>query len=452
MRSIVLCALLACAGCLDYEIRVSTVVAPDGSMQRVVKIREADESKTWRRLQPPGKPYALAGSDEEGFTANAKLPAGRHANGIRAILANVEGDYSGADDVAGMPAAEGAVSVEVYDLGIGTLYWYHETIALGADPVKFRKEFTRWIDVGFEVFMEALATRFPDVDFEPVERNARRTLLPRIVSAIRTAHLALGGLLEDYREHNYSRSAAHWLDHPHMKVLLFELAQLGIERRADAGPVETMDQYFSEAAWNIGPELKLLGEFLKPLERLPAQKREEIKKYLIEIDEQVEDDVGAAMERLYPIEEEREKIERAALETAVAGLGAYVTYGLFDKFDFRHEVKLPGILVRTNGDLATGGSVRWEVDKEFLLLVSPKLTAYSFVPAPWLKEREFHATRLIEAREALWGLDAEARAKVAALARKAAADDWNIGKLVSDDPENESYADALEHLKRAVGK
>ena len=42
------------AGCLDYEIKVETVISVDGTATRVVRIKErSDKKATWRRYAPP---------------------------------------------------------------------------------------------------------------------------------------------------------------------------------------------------------------------------------------------------------------------------------------------------------------------------------------------------------------------------------------------------------------
>ena len=77
--------------CLDYEIRIETVVAEDGTSHRVVRLREkSKDHKTWRSYEAATAPFKVIGSHEKGFVMEAKLPAGVHAGGLRVRESELE--------------------------------------------------------------------------------------------------------------------------------------------------------------------------------------------------------------------------------------------------------------------------------------------------------------------------------------------------------------------------
>ncbi len=65
LRAALLLGALLLPGCLDYKIAVEVTVASDGTVHRVVRIRErSDPPKTWKRFRPPAKPYFVTGSEK----------------------------------------------------------------------------------------------------------------------------------------------------------------------------------------------------------------------------------------------------------------------------------------------------------------------------------------------------------------------------------------------------
>ena len=172
-----LAALLA--GCLNYKIKVTMLVRPDGSFEREVFLRcrnnvehrrdgeLTEEPPTWSWFARPAEPYALTGSHADGFVAKAEFEAGDRPSGIRRRM------YEDRDE-----PVEGRARTEVHDLILGKLYVYRETIAIGADPVRFRRDLRRWLDFGVRLYVEALRRELPQADFVPVLENARRRIVP----------------------------------------------------------------------------------------------------------------------------------------------------------------------------------------------------------------------------------------------------------------------------------
>ena len=388
-----------------------------------------DEKNTWQRFHPPGDPYALEGDEEQGYRAGATLPPGRHGSGLRVLLKEPGKEYGGAAAAAGLPVAEGTVSVERTDLGIGTLYVYRETIALGTDPVRFRAEAAGYADLALRVLLEACRTKWPDLDWDPVEDHARRELLPRVVQAVLAVHQSLGGLLDHYRAHRYGDDPALWLSNPHVQVILAELRKLGVERKADAPAPKRVKDYFNDGDWELGT--KLLDEFIEPL---PAERREEVKAGLLDLDDTFED-VWPQVEKKLGLERPAEELEEKLRQFIVAGLGAYFVNGIFDTFRVKASVRMPGRVLGTNGGLGALPEVRWDLGQIPLALAEPQFVAHSFVPKQGLGDRPWSLDALIEVRDRRSELTpAESRVLDAAVA-KALADGWGDGPAESSEGE-----------------
>jgi len=437
--------LLLLGGCLKYEISIETVVRADGTCARVLSFLEKDDQETWRRLRPPGATYTVAGSDEEGITARAELKAGANPSGLRVLLENAKGEYGGADAVKDFPFAEGTVFVDRSDLVIGTLYTYRETVETAADPVYFRKAVPHWLDVGFRLLMETLRVKEPGIDFAKVEANARKEILPRAEQALVTIHQALGVLLRDYREHRYSMRAATWLEHPQVRLLLLELKGLGVVRKKVLPQPKTLSEAMDDDQWELGT--KLVDEFLAPLEDRRA--RERIKEMLLDPD----DHLGAAFEeaaaKIFPAGE-REKSEEAMQRFVIAGIGAYTLYGIFDSFHMRFRVKMPGRVLRTNGDLGRYPQVTWDLHDEELFLVSPQLTVHSFVPAKGVERGAWSFAALAKVRDRLAEFDPREREMLDAVVFQARRTGWTADGKAIEREHGENVAEAYEAMKAAI--
>ncbi|MHC4134900.1 MAG: hypothetical protein ACYS0K_07945 [Planctomycetota bacterium] len=401
LRAVLLLGALLLPGCLDYKITVEVTVAPDGTFHRIVTIRErSDPPRTWERFRPPAKPYFVTGSEKEGFTARATFLPGRHANAIAVQLEDYEGKYEGARE---LPAAEGEAHVEMTNLMIGTLYAYHETIALGTDDAYFRRELKRWLETGLRILIGALELKMPEADFAPVEKRARDTILPRAEYSMIALRQALAALMRDYREHRYGADLKTWLGNPHVQIILSELEVLGLRRKAGAPAAATLQMFVNDDCWEIGGGL--VDELLAPL---PAEQRARVRELVISGDE-LEDELEQAVEKLFPKEADRPRFEKDAGRFAVASFGAYLVHGIVDDFDLRLRLEMPGRLLYANGGLGALPAVEWRLTDADLFVVAPRLTAYSFVPATGLEKKTWHVAPLLKLRGKLLALDENGR-------------------------------------------
>jgi hypothetical protein len=437
LRAVLLLGALLLPGCLDYLISVEVTVASDGTVRRVVRIRErSEEPKTWERFRPPGKPYVLTGSEKEGFTARATFEAGRHANGIAVQLEEYEGKYEGARE---LPVAEGEAHVEMTDLMIGTLYVYDETIALGTDEAHFRRELRRWLEISLRIGITALEIEMPEVDFAPVEKRARETGLVRAEYGVVAMRHAVIGLMRDYPAQRYGADLQALLGNPHVKLILAELEILGLRRKKGASAADTLEVFLSDDAWEITGGV--LDETLAPL---PAEQRAAVKE-LLESEERLEKAAERAVEKLYP-EADVPILQKDAARFLVATLGAYVVRGIVDKFDLRFRLKLPGRLLYTNGGLDTLPEVEWRLTGTDLFVAAPRLTAYSFVPAEGLEKKTWHITPLLELRGKLLRLDEDGRKVLGELGKVG----WTADEDQLKKAHGEDVAKAYQALRKAL--
>lgn len=438
LRAVLLLGALMLPGCLDYEITVEVTVSPDGQIHRVVRIRERSKPpRTWERFRQPAEPYAVTGSEEQGFVARATFPPGRHANGIAIHVEDYEGKYEGARE---LPVAEGEVRAEKTDLMIGTLYAYHETIALGTDTAYFRRELKRWLETSVRILIRALELELPDTDFKPVAEHARESVIVRAEYSVIAIRQALIGLMQDYREQRYGGELATWLDNPHAQIILSELEVLGVRRKESAGAAETLQVFFDGECWEIGGGL--VDEFLAPL---PAEKRARVKELMMSKDE-LDDELEQAAKELYPDGADRPPVGKDAGRFAVATVGAYFIAGLVDNFDLRFRVKMPGRLLATNGGLMGGPEVEWRLTDGDLFVVAPRLTAWSFVPAPGLERQAWHIAPLLEVRDKLAPLDEKGRRALDEI-RKAG---WKADRDDVKEAHGDAVADAYKALREAL--
>jgi len=380
MRRAVLGLLLLLPACLEYEITVTTVVQADGTITRKLAIRARDSGNpadAWKRLKVPGKPYKIEGDEEKGFVATAQLQPGRHPSGLGVLLGGLVDDD--VDARRGFPAAEGTADVRKVDLIVGMLYRYEERVALGTDPARFGEELPRWLDTGLKLLIDALKLRFPDLDFAPVEARARAELLPALQQAIGNLYGAATGLMMEVEPVAVAAGAEPITSSRFWPLIVREFAAFGLKLPEDG---EALQKTFETEQFDelFRPLLENLADRL--VAPLPEAKRAEVRAALIE-SEGLEAQLEEAAKKLYPDDEAKKKVGRELASFAASALGGYVVYGIFDSFDMRFKVELPGRLVRTNGDLARPPAAEWRLGKEGrdLVIVPPQLYAYSFVPA-----------------------------------------------------------------------
>lgn len=408
MRRALLALLLLLPACLEYEITVETVVQPDGSSRRTVSIKARDGEKpadAWRRMKRPGDPYAVEGDPEKGFVASARLPAGRHPSALRVLLGGFGDDAAEARE--DLPVAEGTADVRAVNLIVGTLYRYEERIALGTDPARFREDLPRWLDIALRLLLEAMKTRFPDIDFAPVEARARTELLPAVERAIENLHHAASGMLLELGPLGAGASPELLARSEFWPAVVRELKAFGVDLPEDGDALQKMLNDDSAEQAFEGLPATLAERLVAPL---PEERRAEVKDALLEAG--LDGLMKAGTEKLYPEEEAREKLERECAAFAASALGAYTVYGLFDSFDLRFRLELPGKLLRTNGDLARLPAVEWRLGKGGnLFLVPPVLYAYSFLPAKGAPDA-WDMAALGRIDDALANLTPDARAAV----------------------------------------
>jgi hypothetical protein len=439
LRAALLLGALMLPGCLDYRITVEVTVLPDGTLHRVVRIRERSKPpKTWARLRHPAKPYSVTGSEKEGFVARATLPPGRHANGIAIQLEEYEGEYEGARELL---AAEGEAVVEKTDLMIGTLYTYHETIALGTDDLYFRRELKRWLETSVRILIAALELKMPETDFEPVAKHAREAVLVRAECALITIRQALIGIMRDHRAQRYGGNLGDRPEDPQVKLIFSELQVLGVHRRKGAAAAGTFRVLINDESWEIGGGL--IDEFLAPL---PAEKRARVKELVTGKDE-LDDELEQAIEKLFPEEADRPPFEKDAGRFAIAAVGAYFILGFLDKFDLRVRVRMPGRLLAANGGLGALPDVEWRLTDADLFVVAPHLNACSFAPAPGLEKKAWHIVPLLKVRDKLATLDESGRRALARLGEAG----WKAEEDDVKKAHGEQVADAYEAIRAALG-
>jgi hypothetical protein len=438
LRIALLLGALLLPGCLDYVVTVEVTLAADGTVRRVIRIRErSNPPKTWELFRPPAKPYFLTGSEKEGFAARATFEPGRHPNGIAIQVERYEGEYKGARELA---AAEGDFHVEVSDLMIGTLYAYRETIALGTDDAYFCRELVRWLETSWRVGIRALEIAMPEADFAPVKKRARETILPRWGYSIRAIRQAATGLVRDYREQRYGQNLAAWLANPSAKLILAELENLGL-RRTQAPPTRgTLQDFVDDGFWKL--EGGLLDELLEPL---PVEKRARVKE-LLWTDDALDEEVEQAFKELFPEEADRTRFQEESLRLGVAGLGAYFLLGLFDEFDLRVRLTMPGRLLATNGGLDGQPTLEWRLTNTDLVIAAPQLTAYSFVPVQGLEKKVWHVAPLLALREKLNDLDEGGRAALGEVMKIG----WTADKDDLEEAHGKEVAEAYQALRDAL--
>jgi hypothetical protein len=427
MRRIACTLLLLLPACLDYEIAVTTVVQADGSIRRKLTIRARDQGKpadAWKRLKRPDGPYKAEGDDEKGFTATAEMKAGACPSGLRVLLGGL--DIKDGEPPKDVPAAEGTVDVRATNLLIGTLYRYEERIALGTDPVKFRESLPRWLDMGLRVLIDALKLKFQDIDFAPVEARARAELLPAIERALVNLHHAITAMMLESGPLAPAAPPELLARSEFWPAIAREAAAFGIEMPKDEAAFEAM--FEGEEAGNRMVNAlreRLVDRLLAPL---PEARRAEVREALL-AEDALEEQLEEAGKKLYPGKDAEEKLQQEMLSSATSGLGAFVVYGIFDSFDLRFRVELPGKPLRTNGDLSRLPAVEWHLTKgDNLFLVPPVLYAYSFVPGKGVPGEGWDLGRLANIQDALAELTPEARAEVAVVLAGALAEGWKDEK------------------------
>jgi len=446
-----LCLLAALlAGCLNYKIKVATIVRPDGSFDRTVFLRclnnvehkkdgeLTEDPPTWSSFEEPVKPYALSGSHAEGFTAKATFEAGEHPSGIRRRAVEEGDDW-----------IEGRAAVEVSDLMVGKLYSYREVVAVGGDPVRFRKELREWLEIGVRIYVEALRREMPQADFDPVLENARKRLAPRVEASLFLLHDQLERLVRRFRTEPAlfaPDDPAALMALPEVRLVLSELEKYGIQRDPNRPLPISFDELMSDDAWEFEPTL--VREFLMPLRGVSDEEREELVQRIIQ--NETEPDPEAAFELLYPDEAERKRIEEKFQEFVVASVGGWICSGIFDNHELTLRVRMPGRLLATDGELGESAEVVWHLNDSQLIFSDPELHAVSFVAAEGQPEAGWSLTRLTELRTAIRKLDEKQRARLAALHELARKDGWTriIEKAESDEPVK--LQEALKHLRDAM--
>lgn len=436
MRTLCCALALLLPACLEYEITVTTTVAPDGTVQRSVAIRARSDKEAgdpWKRLRRPGAPYALNGDPEKGFVATAALKPGRHPSGLAVLLGDPE-------KVEDCPAAEGTVDVRATDLLVGTMYRYEERIALGTDAPRFREEVPRWLDTGLRVLIEALRIRFPDIDFAPVEARARDQLLPLLQTTTVNLHHAWTAIFLEGGPHGSMVSLAPLARSEFWPAVVRELASQGFQVPADEAGLKALEEDDGAGERIIRDGYAhLVDRLLAPL---PEAQRAEVKGVLL-ADEALDEELEAAKQRV--------GLDEGELVAFLArGLGAYAIYGFFDSFDLRFRLTLPGKPLRANGDLADLPAISWRLGKDGdLLLVPPVLRACSFLPAKGVAAEGWDLATLAGIEGTLGELDARTRADVAVVvAEGIATGTWDDGGL-SDGGKNacREIRDAIEAAK-----
>ncbi len=426
MRRLAVALLLLLPACLEYEIKVTTVVKADGSVRRTLVIREKQERKTWERFESPAAPYATEGSDEEGFLATADLKAGRHPAGLRVRLGDAE------------PAAEGTVTVETKDLLVATLYRYEERIAIGADLARFRAELPKRLDLGLRFTIETLRIHFPEIDFAPVEERARAEFLPALERTILGTLVSARAVLAESRGRGLRRVADDRLLKRELVALLVgEFAPLGVSVVVPEGP--PWDDHAMEAL----PERagrQLAERFLAPLDE--AQRARVIDAMFSDALEEAAD---VAAEKLFPTEEARNRFGKEMQAFASSVLGAYLAYGLFDSFHLVFRVELPGRPLRANGDLSRVPTVEWRLEQGDLVLAPPVLFATSVRPREGVSGEGWNEATLDGIEEALAEVPPEQRLALEEVVAKALRIGWP-----EDAPLEKEARDAYAVLREAA--
>ncbi|MEM8885799.1 MAG: hypothetical protein AAGD14_17170 [Planctomycetota bacterium] len=380
MRVCVLLILLG--GCLDYEVTVDTTVKEDGSFVRTVRVHEqSDKHRTWTRYAPPRAPYEMTGSDAEGHVATLRAPAGRYKSGLRVLAKDLdEGPYRGAAGTLGKATYEGDVSVTVQDLLIGKLYRYEESLALGIDPVVFRRELDYALELGLDLLVAFLELAEPDTNFRTVQLQARRTLLPRWRSAFLSLHAELVRINHVLPAQSEAVVQQEMLRETTLRLIESELLRMGMRRKASVGRPSDFEKLMQGDAWEVDPRTWEL--LLAPLAGKDDAWRARL---LVKVNELVRRDGGTdkssgfdlAYARAVP-ESRRPEVERRMHAFARSAIGAPVANNLFDSHDFRFRVQLPGqVLSAGQAELHRFPVLEWRVGN--LQLANPRFVAYSFV-------------------------------------------------------------------------
>jgi len=395
--------LLLVAGCLDYEVKVQTVVLKDGSAQRAVRIHErSDKHKTWRRYGQPQAPYVVAGDDAQGYDARASFKAGRHAGGLRYVHEPIEGEYKGAAESAGKPVSEGTFSAGADDLEIGTLYRYREQIDIGIDAVVFRAGLESVVRIAADFLVTALEVAEPDLDFQSVRDNARRRLVPEVTRVLLAIHSHLRLMEQNGTPIAWIRTVDDLTRNPEVAVMLAGLDRLGIRRRADAPKTNDLEKYFELDSWTLREGL--WSRILAPLPGVNAKLRARLWDALTADDgkegeseaEKRRDQIWKlASERAFP-KEKSDAMEKAIRPVIAAGLGYPITNDLFDKHQIHVSVRMPGRVIYTNGVVNADGAVSWRVLPSGAMLSNRSLIALSFVPSKSMVGRIVDVSALLE--------------------------------------------------------
>ncbi|MHC4955559.1 MAG: hypothetical protein ACYTGZ_17040 [Planctomycetota bacterium] len=470
---------LSLGGCLDYEIKVETVISEGGEAKRVIFIREnSDAKKTWYRYAPPGAPYQLKGDDAEGFTARTTLKPGSHKSGIRVLRDDWEGDrYIGAESTKDRVTFDGSVRIAADDILVGKLYEYRETIDVGIDTARFRKGVPFAIEMGTEILIGALELVEPKRDFGPVRENAKKVIVPKVSRAA----LAIHGQLQLMEVNNpaglWKRPLDDLLADPHVKVILAELERIGVQRTAGAPATKDAAEYFDPDNWTI--QGTLWKEFLAPLKGVDAELRKKLWTALEVAGEEDDDEVKVEVQEdpeKGPHGEEPEDdeedgddeeeegaqtlwlralnkafhagaqgtLQKEIREILRAGIGAHVVNDLFDSHSFEMTVRMPGRLLRTNGFIGEGASVRWRIGEGSVS--NPRLFAFSIVRSDLWVGRIVNMGALLDFRDEYRKAGKDHRDTVASYLQRAKNDGFKKAQ--------ETFGDdipAIAALKKAIG-
>ena len=441
------------AGCLTYKLRIRTVVSEDGRLRRTISIRcgdtespgpldghepDEDSGRTWSRFEPPRAPFGVTGSHAKGFFAQADFEPGVHGGGIRLRLEE-DGDE----------VVEGKVRLSVSDLIVGRLYRYRENLAIGADSARFRRELPERLDLWARFFVETLRIKMPQADLDPVVRNARERLVPRIESSILLVRRNIDLLIRDYRARAGPVPFEEWSElvhHPSIEVLLQEAARYGVVRAKGREKPTSPEDLFDGGAWELKPIF--LRELLAPMRGVTEAERDELIRSML--DGSIELDEDAAMESLYPDEEQREALEDEMTRFAVTAVGAYHVSGLFDDHEFSFRLTMPGRLLATNGELGSQPELHWLLTDPALLISDPEMTAASFLPAPGMPAGGWRLKPLLELERWLAEAPGGMRARLKELAALGLEKGWPEAMGQVDEEQEDGLHGALTLLREAV--
>ncbi len=391
---LLLVVLLLIGGCLEYEVDVETVVTAEGKVQRTISIRELSEKdpQAWTRYAPAKAPYELSGNERDGFVAEATFDLGFYPSGLRVLMADIDDECGGADAIKDVPTAEGNVFVRVQDVVFGKVYRYEETVDLGVDRVRFRKESEFALDLAVRIEIAAMELLEPELDFRGVRKHARKVVVPQLRASLLAIHTELAWLSENGLTLDEGLMEMDLLQRDsRFQVINAELKKLGLraEKEAKGNFVEVIFDRgwrIDESVW-LGWLDALEGATrerkLALLERMRASAENEDKTNLQE----------RAWEKTVPAEQ-REAIQKRLQKFGYSGIGALAINEFFDDHRIRLRVRLPGKVLLTNGALHDLPVIEWSVEP--FQLIRPRAFAYSFLPSDKMVGRIGDARALLQ--------------------------------------------------------